>query len=44
MGKRRGFGAALKLGFVSQGTARVRIEVIELGDDVYMKHLPDKKP
>lgn len=32
------YGAALKLGFVGTGTARVRIEVIELGDDKYMKH------
>ncbi len=31
------YGAALKLGFVGQGTARVKIEVIELGDDEYMK-------
>ncbi len=38
------YGAALKLGFVNQGTTRVRIEVIEVGDDVYMKHLPAKKP
>ncbi len=38
------YGAALKLGFVSQGTARVRVEVIEVGDDVYMKHLPGKQP
>ena len=44
MGKRRGFGAALKLGFVSQGTTRVKVEVIEVGDDVYMKHLPGKQP
>lgn len=32
------YGAAVKLGFVGKGTARVRIEVIELGDDQYMKH------
>jgi len=31
------YGAALKLGFVGQGTARVKIEVIELGDNEYMK-------
>ncbi|MFQ6674591.1 MAG: septal ring lytic transglycosylase RlpA family protein [Fidelibacterota bacterium] len=31
------YGAAVKLGFVGQGTAKVRIEVIELGDDEYMK-------
>ncbi|MCH7496505.1 MAG: septal ring lytic transglycosylase RlpA family protein [Candidatus Marinimicrobia bacterium] len=35
------YGAALKLGFIGQGTTRVRIEIIELGDDVYMKHLPE---
>ncbi len=38
------YGAALKLGFVSQGTTRVKVEVIEAGDDVYMKHLPVKEP
>ena len=38
------YGAALKLGFISQGTTRVKVEVIEVGDDVYMKHLPGKKP
>ena len=38
------YGAALKLGFVSQGTTRVKVEVIEVGDDVYMKHLPGKQP
>jgi len=32
------YGAAVKLGFVNQGTARVKIEVIEWGDDQYMKH------
>ncbi len=32
------YGAAVKLGFVNQGTARVRIEVIEWGDNKYMKH------
>ncbi|MFQ6614241.1 MAG: septal ring lytic transglycosylase RlpA family protein [Fidelibacterota bacterium] len=32
------YGAAVKLGFVNQGTARVRIEVIEWGDNQYMKH------
>jgi len=32
------YGAAVKLGFASKGTTRVRIDVIELGDDVYMKH------
>ncbi|MAP71199.1 MAG: hypothetical protein CMF81_04925 [Candidatus Marinimicrobia bacterium] len=33
------YGAALKLGFVSQGTTKVKIEVIEWGDGKYMKHL-----
>ena len=32
------YGAALKLDFLQQGTAEVKIEVIELGDDKYMKH------
>lgn len=32
------YGAALKLGFIGKGTAKVRIEVIEYGDDKYMKH------
>lgn len=32
------YGAAVKLGFMGKGTARVKIEVIELGDDEYMKH------
>lgn len=32
------YGAALKLGFVGQGTAKVKIEVIEFGDNQYMKH------
>jgi len=32
------YGAAIKLGFVAQGTAKVKIEVIELGDNQYMKH------
>ncbi len=35
------YGAAMKLGFVNQGTARVRIEVIEWGDNQYMKHKND---
>ncbi|MFC1484402.1 septal ring lytic transglycosylase RlpA family protein [Candidatus Neomarinimicrobiota bacterium] len=38
------YGAAKKLGFVAQGTTRVKIEVIEVGDDVYMQHLPGHKP
>ncbi len=32
------YGAAKKLGFVNDGTAEVKIEVIEWGDDKYMKH------
>ena len=32
------YGAALKLDFVTQGTAKVRIEVIEFGDGKYMHH------
>ncbi|HIB02348.1 MAG TPA: septal ring lytic transglycosylase RlpA family protein [Candidatus Marinimicrobia bacterium] len=31
------YGAAVKLGFVGHGTARVKIEVMELGDNQYMK-------
>lgn len=31
------YGAAVKLGFVGEGTAKVRIEVMELGDNLYMK-------
>ncbi len=32
------YGAAVKLGFVGMGTTKVKIEVIEYGDDEYMKH------
>ncbi len=32
------YGAALKLGFVGKGTTKVKIEVIEFGDNKYMKH------
>ena len=32
------FGAAKKLGFVSEGTTPVKIEVIEWGDGQYMHH------
>jgi rare lipoprotein A len=32
------YGAAKKLDFLSQGTTKVRIEIIEVGDDKYMKH------
>lgn len=32
------YGAAKKLGFIAQGTTKVKIEVIEFGDNKYMKH------
>ncbi len=32
------YGAALKLGFITHGTTKVKIEVIEWGDGKYMKH------
>ncbi len=32
------YGAAVKLDFVSKGTTKVKIEVIEWGDNKYMKH------
>jgi len=32
------FGAAQKLGFVSEGTAPVKIEILEWGDGIYMHH------
>jgi len=32
------YGAALKLGFIAQGTTKVKIEIIEFGDNKYMKH------
>ena len=32
------YGAAKKLDFINQGTTKVKIEVIEWGDDKYMKH------
>ncbi len=32
------YGAAKKLGFIQQGTAKVKVEVIEWGDGEYMKH------
>ena len=32
------YGAAKKLGFINQGTTMVKIEVIEWGDNKYMKH------
>jgi rare lipoprotein A len=32
------FGAAKKLGFDKQGTTSVEIDIIEIGDDIYMHH------
>ena len=32
------YGAAKKLGFIAQGITKVRIELIEIGDNKYMKH------
>ena len=32
------YGAAKKLDFVNDGTTEVKVEVIELGDNKYMKH------
>ena len=32
------YGAAKKLDFLLQGTTKVRIEIIEVGDNKYMKH------
>ncbi|MCH7613283.1 MAG: septal ring lytic transglycosylase RlpA family protein [Candidatus Marinimicrobia bacterium] len=32
------YGAAVKLGFIAQGTTKVKIEIIEFGDNKYMKH------
>lgn len=37
------YGAAKKLGFVNRGTTKVRIVVIEVGDNLYMKHDPVKE-
>lgn len=34
------YGAALKLGFVADGTTKVRVQVLEVGDGLYMKRLP----
>ncbi|MCH8328445.1 MAG: septal ring lytic transglycosylase RlpA family protein [Candidatus Marinimicrobia bacterium] len=34
------YGAALKLGFVADGTTKVRVEILEVGDGLYMKRLP----
>ena len=31
------YGAAVKLGFISMGTAIVKVEVIEIGDNLYKK-------
>jgi len=33
------YGAAKKLGFLQDGTAKVEIVIIELGDNAYMKHI-----
>jgi len=33
------YGAAKKLDFLTQGTANVKIEVIEWGDNKYMHHI-----
>lgn len=32
------YGSAKKLGFLVQGTTKVKIEIIEFGDNKYMKH------
>jgi len=32
------YGAAKKLDFITQGTTKVKIEVMEWGDGVYMHH------
>lgn len=37
------YGAAKKLGFVNRGTTKVRIVVVEVGDNVYMHHVPVKE-
>jgi len=31
------YGAAVKLGFISKGTAIVKVEVLEIGDNIYRK-------
>ena len=31
------YGAAVKLGFIGNGTAKVKIDVMEFGDNQYMK-------
>ena len=31
------YGAAVKLGFISKGTATVKVEVLEIGNDLYRK-------
>ena len=33
------YGAAKKLDFLNEGTANVKIEIIEWGDDEYMQHI-----
>ncbi|MCK4577915.1 MAG: septal ring lytic transglycosylase RlpA family protein [Candidatus Marinimicrobia bacterium] len=35
------YGAAKKLGFLNQGTTKVKIEIIEVGDNEYIHHLPN---
>ena len=35
------YGAAKKLDFLIQGTTKVKIELIEIGDNKYMKHKSD---
>ena len=37
------YGAAKKLGFVNDGTTKVKIEVIEWGDGKYMQHKTSTK-
>ena len=32
------YGAAKKLDFIKQGTAKVQVDIIEWGDGVYMHH------
>lgn len=36
------YGAALKLGFLGKGTTKVKIEILEIGDNKYMKHKEKK--
>jgi len=32
------YGAAKKLGIIASGTAKVQMEIVEMGDDEYMQH------